>query len=1085
MTKYRSRNNCQVLFARNSPLECCAQKVPDTYISAIAKLADLILHVTSVAGIVSGLALGIFATEQVPPTLAESIVAANRNDAGLNAVFVLSPDRVWAVGDRGQILATDNGGIQWQPQLSGTAMNLYAIYFVDAQRGWCVGGSIDPVTRESTGIVLTTQDGGNNWRSHVPVGLPRLIGIARSDQGRWFAWGDYSPHLGACKFESGDGVIWQAIETTTTQPQVVGWNRAGECLTVDWQGFANVQSVRRAGRAVRIAKPTEPIRAVTYDGGIWYAVGSQGSVLLSTDASSWQSVEVPLAAPARHACQWNCLATYGDNIWIAGYPGSITLRSTDRGRTWRTELNRYPVPRNCVSFADANRGWAVAPNGAILATRDGGVNWFIQRQSWQQLAVLSVVGREEDVPWPALIATSWEHRQASASIAVHANPVMEGSDFAPTNTTVVSQLAPQFGVAVHTTWTNYPLTSQHTASAAELHNCYQDSGQPSAFEIDLAVACQAWQPSVLLTNSSASSNFADRALAQAVQRGVRLADQHSFPALGSISSALGLHPWRPAKIVELTDANHSKYSILDTHILRDSGISVLDVMRPLVSVGHCRPNGAHMRTIPEEHLNSAAYDSMFGGVALGAESGRRVNLESVGNYQLVVARSQRELSIRRLLEQSENAVGSHENWCAQLEFLLSTVPKHDLIAILVSVADQCMRQRHWKRARYAMSLLADSTATHEVHRRANFQAAKLLGSDEICAWLNALDSSHSFDTESHRSESQFATTAEWKETPFEGAVVSAAATVDSAAQTPVRFSNFEARVPELKAIVANPLSDYVVDLATSLARLRRTDVQDPSLCKRPDKLLLQYSRMRRVAEFAVEPTGTSAEKMEILAGQLALHGYAQAAEQELQLSSGRIGQLRTSVKAVRAVEAPLLDGELNDQLWSRAPVLELGQHAGTEGPATRIRFGYDDRFLYIAVQCPRRQAVTGDHKSPKRRYDTDLVGTDHLHFMIDTDRDYVTTQELGINEFGETFDRCGGFAEWNPAWYRAMGNREGEWLAEAAISLKDLTLLDDIAGRAWAISVYRFVPQFGMESWSNARFSNPVPHGGGLLLIEP
>src|SRR5919202_52926 len=47
-------------------------------------------------------------------------------------------------------------GGAWTPQSSGTLAWLHAVYFLDENRGWAVGGN---------GVLLTTVDGGASWKA--------------------------------------------------------------------------------------------------------------------------------------------------------------------------------------------------------------------------------------------------------------------------------------------------------------------------------------------------------------------------------------------------------------------------------------------------------------------------------------------------------------------------------------------------------------------------------------------------------------------------------------------------------------------------------------------------------------------------------------------------------------------------------------------------------------------------------------------------------------------------------------------------------------------------------------------------------
>lgn len=62
----------------------------------------------------------------------------------------------WAVGTKGLILKTSNGGNDWQPlEEDLTQVPLFYVYFKNANLGWIAG----------FGVVLHTQDGGKNWIS--------------------------------------------------------------------------------------------------------------------------------------------------------------------------------------------------------------------------------------------------------------------------------------------------------------------------------------------------------------------------------------------------------------------------------------------------------------------------------------------------------------------------------------------------------------------------------------------------------------------------------------------------------------------------------------------------------------------------------------------------------------------------------------------------------------------------------------------------------------------------------------------------------------------------------------------------------
>jgi photosystem II stability/assembly factor-like uncharacterized protein len=69
--------------------------------------------------------------------------------------FTGDGQRGWAVGGRGTILNTRDGGNTWQAQASGSTAELHAVTFTtDGKRGWTVGHD---------GTILSTRNGGRTW----------------------------------------------------------------------------------------------------------------------------------------------------------------------------------------------------------------------------------------------------------------------------------------------------------------------------------------------------------------------------------------------------------------------------------------------------------------------------------------------------------------------------------------------------------------------------------------------------------------------------------------------------------------------------------------------------------------------------------------------------------------------------------------------------------------------------------------------------------------------------------------------------------------------------------------------------------
>ena len=75
------------------------------------------------------------------PTFAQSGTWARQRAgtmAWLHSVFFLDQNRGWAVGSKGTVLQTLDGGNTWKPRGASTDDVVRDIFFIDEQNGWLV-----------------------------------------------------------------------------------------------------------------------------------------------------------------------------------------------------------------------------------------------------------------------------------------------------------------------------------------------------------------------------------------------------------------------------------------------------------------------------------------------------------------------------------------------------------------------------------------------------------------------------------------------------------------------------------------------------------------------------------------------------------------------------------------------------------------------------------------------------------------------------------------------------------------------------------------------------------------------------------
>lgn len=71
------------------------------------------------------------------------------------------------------------------------------------------------------------------------------------------------------------------------------------------------------------------------------------------------------------------IAKAGPNYIAVGDRGHV-LVSSDDGKSWSQSIAPTRAMLTCVSFADAQHGWAAGHDGVIIATTDGGITWTRQ-----------------------------------------------------------------------------------------------------------------------------------------------------------------------------------------------------------------------------------------------------------------------------------------------------------------------------------------------------------------------------------------------------------------------------------------------------------------------------------------------------------------------------------------------------------------------------------------------------------------------------------------------------------------------------------------------------------------------------------
>lgn len=278
----------------------------------------------------------------------------------IDSIFFVDENTGWAVGDRGTVLKTTDGGETWTPQNPGTGAWVTDVHFVDENTGWVVGDS---------GFVARTTNGGATWVPQHSTTTKNLwnVQFINADVG-WAvgpAGGDGPPPPGVystiLKTTNG-GLTWTEVEGHELHvlnlhfiDENTGW-LAGDGLYKSTDGGDTWQEVRPKNSLYRA------VHFVGADTG--WVVGAAGRILHTTDGgANWVTQDSGVAVELV-----NVYFLDADNGWVVGNDGLI-LATADGGATWRHQFSGGTRYLGGIFFIDQDTGWASGPGGTILAYR--------------------------------------------------------------------------------------------------------------------------------------------------------------------------------------------------------------------------------------------------------------------------------------------------------------------------------------------------------------------------------------------------------------------------------------------------------------------------------------------------------------------------------------------------------------------------------------------------------------------------------------------------------------------------------------------------------------------------------------------
>ena len=331
----------------------------------------------------------------------------------------------WAVGQGGTVLATADGGVTWNAQLSGTTLDISQAIFPTATAGWLTSefgellrtadggaswrrvsygrndfvlalgaGDADTAWLTTTlGAGFVTRDGGSTWRQvdPSPAGTFRLVFASAADVWSLPPFIDAQPTL---DHSLDGGTTWTTVQLPTIAAGFSGYSddmlfvdalhalvtgfESGFLDPADTASFITRRTLRLTadgGATWQAVQPPTNASFYTFrlaDSTTVIAVSGDTVQRTQDSGATWRAIPLPLGVTGLtgfrpFSAQRFILADLFGKAWL----------STDGGASWnlRSAGGVAQATLNSIWFFDSREGLAIADDGSSVRSGDGGKTW--------------------------------------------------------------------------------------------------------------------------------------------------------------------------------------------------------------------------------------------------------------------------------------------------------------------------------------------------------------------------------------------------------------------------------------------------------------------------------------------------------------------------------------------------------------------------------------------------------------------------------------------------------------------------------------------------------------------------------------
>ncbi len=331
------------------------------------------------------------------------ITQPSGTDAGLLSVSAVDEYTAWAVGTNGTILKTSDGGASWQPQYFGETRTFTKVRALNADCAWAI---------LANGIILKTFNGGGLWYSVYSGGPFFLEDLCAVDGTTAWAVGySYKDYKGRIIKTDNGGLTW--ITQDAGDVSALTGVSAVDSDTAWATGHASLLRTEDGGATWASADDVKwGTSLVAVDHQTLWLIGWNGYVHKTTDGgATWElqetntdfDLDIISAVDSQHAWVWGQGLRYKSSL-------TVILRTEDGGSNW--DICPPPVVMNTtdISAVDADTAWTAGGRNSVLTrTLDGGETWehlFPESYGGFGQGTIAVAALDSNTAWSVLVSFS-------------------------------------------------------------------------------------------------------------------------------------------------------------------------------------------------------------------------------------------------------------------------------------------------------------------------------------------------------------------------------------------------------------------------------------------------------------------------------------------------------------------------------------------------------------------------------------------------------------------------------------------------------------------------------------------------------